>query len=89
MRVPLIRILLELLVTKILKGDTLCSLCGKQKYALAIECAYSSSSCEIVLHDGTSFPGGTPLTHCLHIFKEEDPGKTYLVLREKMSRADA
>jgi hypothetical protein len=29
------------------------------------------------------------LTYFLHIFKEEDPGKTYLVLREKMARADA
>jgi hypothetical protein len=25
----------------------------------------------------------------LHIFKVEDPGKTYLILREKFSRADA
>jgi hypothetical protein len=29
------------------------------------------------------------ITFFLHIFKEEAPGKTYLVLSEKMARADA
>jgi hypothetical protein len=29
------------------------------------------------------------LTYCSHIFKEKDPGKTYLILGEKMFLADA
>jgi hypothetical protein len=28
------------------------------------------------------------VTCFLHVFKEEDPGKTYLILREKLSRVD-
>jgi hypothetical protein len=43
-------------------------------------------SCDIL---PDSFPFFLLILTCfLHVFKEEDPGKTYLILREKLIRVD-
>jgi hypothetical protein len=45
-KIPLIPLLSELLVTKILKDDTLCSRCRKRKYAFANDFVHGPCLCE-------------------------------------------
>lgn len=68
---------LELLDGLILKEDIPCSLCEKLKYV------------GFLRHFARFFPIFLLILTCfLHVFKEEDPGKTYLILREKLIRVD-
>lgn len=73
-KIPLIPLLSELLVTKVLEEDTLCSRCRKRKYAFANDFVHGPCLCESAVT--CTLPSVASITFVLHIFKEEDPGKT-------------